>query len=62
MDFKTKAAIQELRRQLVQGDGRDVIVRQLRPLSLLIGNATREGHKAETRKVSMPPKLDRFIG
>jgi hypothetical protein len=62
MDYKYEAAVNQLRRRLVQDDGRDVQVRQLRPLNLFIGTATREGHEMDTRKVSTPPKANRFIG
>jgi hypothetical protein len=57
-------AVAQLRKRLVTGDdGRDVVARQPRPLSLQIGNSGRAEHATETRALSTPPpKADRFIG
>ena len=62
MDHTTKAAVEELRNRLVQGDGRDVVVREVRPISIFVGSASREGRETETRKVSTSPKVSRYIG
>ena len=65
MDYRSNygSAVAELRRRLVQGDGRDVVVHASHPLDLHVGTATREEHATDTRTLSTPPpKLDKYIG
>jgi hypothetical protein len=55
-------AVAQLRKRLVTGDGRDVVVHASHPLDLHLGNVARADHATDTRKQLLPPAKTRLIG